>query len=91
MAEMITEKHDRWHPEFFVSECRSFVESARTKPVPADWLQAGMEPAHGVSMEPTFLEIEMPAYPEPPKPILGMHTAGSVKQYWDEVGHWCRD
>jgi len=37
MAEMTTGKHDRWHPGFFVAECRSFVESARTKPVPADW------------------------------------------------------
>jgi hypothetical protein len=37
MAEMTTGKHDRWHPEFFVSECSSFVARARTGPVPADW------------------------------------------------------
>lgn len=114
MPEMATGKHDRWHPEFFVSECRSFVESARTKPVPADWhpsgnrwddnpgytwkrlcdfvaLQAGMEPTYGVPVEPKSFKIDIPAYPEPPRPILGMHTAGSVKRYWEEVGYWCQD
>ena len=113
MAEMTTGKHDQWHPEFFVSECRWFVESARTKPVPAAWhpenpssddhpgpgwkrlcefvaRQARMEPAYGVPVESGYIQDEMPPYPEPPKPILGLHTAASVQTHWFEVQNWCR-
>jgi len=114
MAEITMGKHDRWHPEFFASECRCFVQWAQTRPVPADWhpdssqsndhpgpswktlcdfiaRQAGMEPAYGVPVGPWHFHVDMPPRPEPPKPLMGLHTTESLKKYWYDLDIWCHD